>query len=78
MSENTSGKRQTSMTFAYIGSLPTISGNNTGSNRSRRSSWSDSKVRNSNKIFYYLFIYIFNRKFGMLVMKLKIILILVH
>jgi hypothetical protein len=78
MSENTSGKRQTSMTFAYIGSLPTISGNNTGSNRSRRSSWSDSKVRNSNKKHFIIYLYIFNRKFGMLVMKVKIIRILVH
>jgi hypothetical protein len=52
MSENASTRRQTSMNFANIGSFPTASGNTSGSNRSRRSSWSDSKVRNCNKKSY--------------------------
>ena len=46
MSESTSAKqRQTSTTFSSLGNLNLTAG--TGSNRSRRSSWSDSKVRYS-------------------------------
>jgi hypothetical protein len=49
MSENASIKRQTSRIFSDAGTPPATPGNPTGSNRSRRSSWSDSKVRNLNK-----------------------------
>ena len=50
MSESTSVKqRQTTMTYPNIGNLPMPPGSQTGSNRSRRSSWSDSKVRIINK-----------------------------
>jgi hypothetical protein len=52
MSESVSAKQcQTSMPFLNTGNLPMSSGNTTGSNRSRRSSWSDSKVRNSHQKF---------------------------
>jgi hypothetical protein len=68
MSESSSAKqRQTSAT--NIGSTTAAAGNTTGSNRSRRSSWSDSKVRNLYQKVYQLFVY-FYRKFGMLVMRL--------
>jgi hypothetical protein len=47
MNENVSTKqRETSTTFSSIVSLTMPTGNPAGSNRSRRSSWSDSKVRN--------------------------------
>ncbi len=45
-------QRQTSTTFSSIGSLVMPTGNATGSNRSRRSSWSDSKVRNLKEKFF--------------------------
>lgn len=46
MSGSTTPKQgQTSKIFSDTGTPPTATGNNTGSNRSRRSSWSDSKVK---------------------------------
>jgi len=78
MSESVSAKqRQTSMILSNIGSLSMPPGNTSGSNRSRRSSWSDSKVRNPNQKFDQLFVY-FSRKYGMLMMRAKIIVILGH
>jgi hypothetical protein len=46
MSENiTTKQRQTPTTFSGIGNMNLPTGNPTGLNRSRRSSWSDAKVK---------------------------------
>jgi hypothetical protein len=59
MSESVSAKqRQTSMILSNIGSLSMPPVNTSSSNRSRRSSWSDSKVRNSNQKFDQLYIFL--------------------
>jgi hypothetical protein len=45
MTESIFLRRGTMMPYSNIGNLPMLPGYNAGSNRSRRSSWSDSKVR---------------------------------
>jgi hypothetical protein len=60
MSESASVKqRQTSMAYSNIGNLPLPPGSHTGSTRSRRSSWSDSKVRNNNNKNVVNYLYFF-------------------
>lgn len=76
MSENVSTKqRQTSSTLSSLGNLNLTAG--TGSNRSRRSSWSDSKVRYSSPKSSPYHSLEYCRKFGMSVMKVTTIPILV-
>ncbi len=74
MTENWSRyQRQTSMTFPAVGNLYMPSNSVTGSNRSRRPSWSDAKVFKTIVLFASLILLCSDRKFGISVMKKIII-----